>query len=113
MGLTTKHLFPLIRLVNKLKLKEDIKSFYFNKADVTDKTQEEKDRIQQEKGMDFIFSLLEKVPNAEDEFYSFLALYSGKKKEEIVESDLSLPIEILKDIIQDKNFVVFFQQAVK
>jgi hypothetical protein len=113
MKLTTKHLFPFIRLVNKLDLKEDIKSFYFNKVDVSDMPDDEKEKIKKEKGMDFVFKLLEKSTNAENEFYHFLSLYSGKSKEDLLEAEISETIEIMKSIIQDKNFSGFFQQAVK
>lgn len=113
MALKTKHLFPFIRLINKLDIKNELKVFYFNKENVSDKSEAEQELITQEKGMDFAFMLLEKAPLAEREFYDFLSLYSEKPVEEILDSDPMDTIQIIKDIMQEKNFSTFFRQAVK
>jgi hypothetical protein len=113
MKLITKHLFPFIRMINKLNIKEDLKEFYLNKIDVSGKTDKEIARIEDERGMDFVFLILEKLPQAENEVYDFLALYSGKTVEELQEAELEETISLLTTLFQDKLFTAFFQQAVK
>lgn len=113
MGLGTKHLFPFIRLINKLDIKDEIKEFYFNKPDVTGKPEEEKKKVTDERSIDFIFMIIEKAENAEKEFFNFLSLYSGKTVDEIMELSLEEMFGLVKDLVTDKNFSNFFQQAVK
>ena len=113
MALKTKHLFPFIRLVNKLNIKNELKEFYFKRPDVTGMSDEDKKRLADERKIDFVFMFLEKAENVEKEFLSFLAIYSEKSVEEINKLEITETFAIVKDIVSDKNFEVFFQQAVK
>lgn len=113
MALKTIHLFPFIRLINKLDVKKELQEFYFNKPDVTGLSDDEKEKVKNEQGIKFIFMLLEKSENAEKEFFNFLSLYSGKSVDEINEMKLEETFSLVKQIVTDNNFDVFFQQAVK
>lgn len=113
MKLTAKHLFPFIRMIAKLNIKQQLKEFYFNKVDVNGKTPEEIENIKNERGFDFVFIVLEKLPNAEKEVFEFLALYSGKTVQELQEAEIPELMDLLKQVFQDKSFTSFFQQAVK
>jgi hypothetical protein len=113
MKLSTKHLFPFIKMINKLNVKHEIKEFFVNKLDITDKSEEEKEQLTKERGLDLVFVLLEKLPNAEKEVFYFLALYSGKSVEEIESQEIQETIDMLLALFKDKAFSSFFTQATK
>lgn len=113
MKLSTIHLFPFIKMMNKLNIKQEIKEFYFNKVDISGKSEEEKEQLTQEKGSDLVFALLEKLPNAEKEVFDFFALYSGKTVEEIKAQELDETIDMFMALFKDKTFATFFRQATK
>lgn len=113
MKLSTVHLFPFIRMINKLDIKHEIKEFFTNKLDVTGKSEEEKKQLIDARGLEFVFILLEKMPNAEKEVFELLALYSGKSVEEIKSAELPDTIALIKNLFQDEAFSAFFQQATK
>ena len=109
MALTVKHLFPFLKLMKALNIKEEFKEIMKNR-----KTEEEvSPETLEEKGIDLIFILFEKMPNAEKEIKAFLALYSGKTYEEIEELPVDEFIDIIKQFFREDSFKSFFTQAVK
>lgn len=113
MSLTGKHLFPFVRMIAKLNIKQQLKELYLNTINVKGKTLEEVEQIKNDRGFDFIFLILEKLPNAEKEVFDFLSLYSGKTVEELQEAEIPELLELLKQVFQEKSLISFFQQAVK
>lgn len=113
MKLVTMHLFPFIRMINKLDIKHEIKELFSNKLDLSGKSEEEKKQLLEARGLDFVFVFVEKLPNAEKEVFEFLALYSGKSIEEIKAAELTETMELIKALFQDEAFTAFFRQAVK
>jgi len=102
--------FPLLKLVNKLGIKEDIRSLM---EDVSGKSQEEKEIIQKEKGYDLMFVFLEKLAGAEKETFDFLSVYLEKSIEEVKQMDILEIGETFKNLFADEKFKVFFQKAMK
>lgn len=106
-ALKTKHLFPFIRMVRALKIKEEAKQFV--KAMQTEnKSLEELD---DEQGMDFFFIFIDKMADAEAEVMTFIALFANKPRAEVDEMEITEVWAILKHLLNDPNLKVFFQQA--
>lgn len=113
MSLTVKHLFPFLKLMKALQIREDFKSIVKNKINIEDMTDEQREELLQERGIDLIFTLMEKMPNAEREIKSFLALYSEKTLEEIEALEVEEFIELIKTFLKEPQLKSFFKQAVK
>lgn len=113
MKLTTKHFFPFIKMINQLDIKSEIKNILVNRIDLSGKTEEEKQELMHEKGIDITFLILEKLPNAEKEVFEFLALYSGKTVEDIKEMELAETMNLILGLFKDQAFTSFFRQATK
>ena len=102
--------FPLLKLVNKVGIKEEIRKLV---QDVSGKSEEEKANIQKEKGIDLMFVLLEKLGGAEKETFDFLSSHLEKPVEEVKKMDMFEIGETFKDLFADERFKVFFQKAMK
>jgi hypothetical protein len=109
--LKTKHFFPFVKMIKALDLKDAFKEMY-EKA--KGKSEEELSKLDQSgEGIDYLFILIDKLPQAEKETYHFLQVYTDKTKEEIENMDLDEVIAILREVLEDEKFKVFFQQAMK
>ena len=113
MALTVKHLFPFLKLMKALNIREEFKHLLKNKVDVSELTEEEQTQLMQEKGIDILFALMEKMPNAEKEIKSFIALYAEKSLEEIEALSVEAFIEQIKTFLNEPDLKSFFKQAVK
>ena len=113
MALTVKHLFPFLKLMKALNIRDEFKNLMKNKVDVTALTEEQQNEIMQEKGIDILFTIMEKMPNAEKEIKSFIALYAEKSLEEIEAQSIEEFIELIKEFLREPDLKSFFKQAVK
>ena len=113
MSLTVKHLFPFLKLMKALQIREDFKAIVKNKINIEDMTDEDRETLLQERGIDLVFAFMEKMPNAEREIKSFLALYSEKTLEEIEALEVEDFIELIKTFLKEPQLKSFFKQAVK
>ena len=113
MALTVKHLFPFLKLMKALNVRDEIKNIMKNKVSIEGLSDEERDALLQEKGIDILFALMEKMPNAEKEIKSFLALYADKQLEEIEALGIEEFINLIKKFFAEPEFKSFFTQAVK
>jgi putative heme iron utilization protein len=113
MALTVKHLFPFLKLMKALNVKEEFKNLSKNKIDVSAMTEEEQNDVLQERGMDMMFTIMEKMPNAEKEIKSFLALYSDRQVEEIESLSIDEFIALVKQFFAEPELKSFFKQAAK
>jgi HJR/Mrr/RecB family endonuclease len=113
MALTVKHLFPFFKLMKALNIREDFKALMKNKISVEELADDDKSELLQERGIDLIFTLMEKMPNAEKEIKSFLALYAEKTLDEIEAMSPTDFIELIKQFFAEPEFKSFFKQAVK
>ncbi len=110
MGLKTKHFFPFIKLIKALDIKNEFKEMY---SKAKGKTEEELEELDKTEGLDYMFMLIEKLPNAEKETFNFLSVYTGKSKEDIEEMEIDEIAEVIKTVLMDEKLQVFFQQAMK
>lgn len=113
MSLTVKHLFPFLKLMKALNIRDEFKNIMKNKVDVSDMSDEDRGDLLQEKGIDLVFTLIEKMPNAEKEIKSFLAIYAEKSAEEIESLSVEEFIALIKQFLAEPSFKSFFTQAVK
>ena len=113
MSLTVKHLFPFLKLMKALNIREDFKDIVKNKINIEDMTDEDRETLLQERGIDLVFTFMEKMPNAEREIKSFLALYDEKSLEEIEALSIDEFIELIKKFLKEPQLKSFFKQAVK
>lgn len=113
MALTTRHLFPFLKLMKALSIKEDFKKIYKNKAAVDGLSETEMNSLIEERGIDIIFTLLEKMPDAEKEIKQFLCVYADKTMEEMQELPIDEFIGLIKQFLAEPQFKSFFTQAVK
>lgn len=108
--LKTKHLFPLIKMVKKLDIKDDIKQFL---GSIEGKTKDELQEMDKEKGFDLLYIFIEKLPQAEEEIYEFLSTYTEKKIGQIKELDVFELFELVKSAFKNEAFKSFFTQVMK
>jgi len=101
--------FPLLKLIKKVNLKQDIKNLTVN---VTNETDEEKKAISNDNGLDLAFIIIDKIADAEKETWDFMTVYLEKPIEEIKEMDIFDIAEIIAELIKDKRFQTVFHKAI-
>lgn len=104
MALTAKHLFPFLRMIKAMQLKESLKDLV--KLFKSSKT------VTEEQGIALIWELfVEGLPNAEKETFEFLAVYSGKSREEIEQLPIEDLLEIIKQLVKEPQLKSFLSRA--
>jgi hypothetical protein len=104
-----KCFFPLLKLIKKIDLKQEMKSLI---VDVTGKSAEEKKSIKNESGIDLVFVIVDKIVDAEKETWEFMTLYLEKTIEEVKEMDMFEIAEIIAELIKDPRVTKVFQTAI-
>lgn len=64
-------------------------------------------------GMDFIFTVLENMGDAEDDVYAFFADLTGKEVKAIREMDLDEMVGMFEDFLQIPNLKNFFSKVLQ
>jgi hypothetical protein len=113
MALTVKHLFPFLKLMKALNIKDELKKLIKNKVDVGDLDENEQAEVMQERGIEMVFMLMDKMPDAEREIKSFLALYSDQTLEQIEELPVEEFITLIRQFFAEPQLKSFFKQAAK
>ena len=113
MALTVKHLFPFLKLMKALEIKNEMKNIMSNKVDVSGLSDEEKEAVTQEKGIELMFGLMEKMPNAEKEIKAFMSVYDDKTLDEIEAMPVEEFIDLVRQLFKEPSFKSFFTQAAK
>ena len=108
--LKTKHFFPFIKMVKALDIKEDLKSFYQKSQG---KSKEELEELDGAESFDYLYVIVDKLPNAEKEVMSFLVVFLEKPQKDVDEMEITEVVSVIKDVFKDPNFQTFFQSAVK
>src|SRR5690606_4379320 len=93
MSLKTGHLFPLLRLIRALNIREDLRKLF---TDATGKSEGEQAHLAQQRGFEATYLLLERLPDAEQEAKEFIGASTGKS---LAEGD-DLPIEEMIDAVR-------------
>ena len=106
-------IFAAGKVVKRVNLKPILKQFS-NKEDVTGKTNEEKKRIELEKGIDLLIQIIENIDSGETEIYKLIADMSGLKTEDVRRfslSDLQNFVAQFMTVNKMDEIKVFFKQA--
>ena len=104
--LKTRDLFIVQKIYKKMELKEEMKKMT---VDVTDKTEEERNKISSDKSIEFVNLIIENIDKAEQEVYQLLANYSDKTVDEIENQDLFDTLDEIKELITDERLINFFK----
>ena len=117
--LRTEHLFPFLKLIRAMGAKDLLqrlsKAWQEAKAKTDNSGVEDAEAVAtvtEKIGLDVVAMLLEKVPDAENEFFAFLSVYTGKSRDELNKLSFQELIDILKQLVEEGNFGSFFQSAV-
>lgn len=95
------HTFAMIRVLNKIEVKE-IKA-NINEMKNSNKGKKMNDDMLADIGMDFIFEILAKYPNAENEIYSLIALLSNTKIKDVKTWELSKIQEFIESFLETNS----------
>ena len=112
--LKTKHLFPFLKLIRAMGIKDLLQrlSRLWQDAKAKADTPEAQAAASGQLGLDMVAMLLERVPDAESEFYGFLTCYTGKARAELEELGVDELVALLKQVLAEANFASFFRSAV-
>lgn len=113
--LMAKDLFPMMRILSKLDMKELKKSF--DPSAIAKISQTGEVDLTEIVGMNIVFDLasiiLANVPKCEDEIYTFLANISNLSKKEVEKLPMADFLQMIIDVITKQEFKDFFRQASK
>lgn len=110
MKLKTELMFKLLKVVKKIGILQELKSFYKN---VSTKNQEELEQLQAEVGMDLVIRIISDFDKAEEEFYELIACAKEIDVNQARELDFSETEEVLKAIFSSgvfKGFLSFLSR---
>lgn len=110
--------FPMFQILNKIgfkNLKEKINLESVQK--IAQEAKKDKKNINAAVGFDVVmeiaFFLLEGLPKAKDEIYSFLASLSGATEQEIAELSPADFMDMIVELLQKEEFKDFFKVVSK
>lgn len=116
-NLQFQDLFKVIRILKKSGLSKQARTIMLKVAEQKAAAQanDSKDTPPtinaKELGMDFIFSVIENLGEAEDEFYSFFADLTGKTVDEIKKLELDEMVGMFEDFLKLPNLNNFFSKV--
>jgi len=110
-GQFTKDLF-LIDMKELEDLKKDLKKKKISKEEIDKKTEEKRLEIQRDFGIDLAIKILALEESFHEDLTKLLAHLTSMTEEEIDNSDGSDIFKIIKDLIQDREFIsTFFKRG--
>lgn len=110
--LKTKHFFPFVRMVRAMGGRKLIATIESALKDSKGKGGSE-GKITDEAALGLIGTLIELLPNAEDETMDFLALFMEKSREEVEEQPIDETVNAIVDLFKDTKFMDFLNSASK
>jgi uncharacterized protein (UPF0261 family) len=113
-NLQFQDIFKMIRILKKAGLSKQARTVMLKAAEkMTEvKEGEEKAAINpKDLGMDFIFSIIENLGDAEDEVYVFFADLTGQSLEDIKKKELDELVGMINDFLQIPNLNSFFSKV--
>ena len=99
--------FKMLRILKKAGVSRQARTMMAMAA-------ESKDKLNiKELGMDFIFSVLESLGDAEDEVYAFFASLTGKELKAVKEMNLDEMVGMFEDFLSLPDLKNFFSKVFK
>ncbi|MDK2800565.1 MAG: hypothetical protein PWQ70_2184 [Clostridiales bacterium] len=108
--LKTKDLFLITKIIKKMGLKDAIKEMMVS---VKGKKKADIEKLQEEKGMELIFYIIENLHIAEQEVYQLLANYADKSVKEIENQSINDTFELIKKLFDEGDILNFFKMAMQ
>src|SRR5690606_5673050 len=108
MSLKTGHLFPLLRLIRALNIREDLRKLF---TDATGKSEEEQEQLARQRGFEAIYLLLERLPDAEQEAKEFIGAITGKTPAEVDDMPIDEMINAVRSVRTPEVMRLFFKRG--
>lgn len=100
-NLNNADLIKILRIVRKTNIKERIRDANFNKEGMSE----------EQFGISMILEIIESVPDAEKEIFSFLADVAGVTTEEMMNDEFELLLDVVEHLNKQEKFTRFLEQA--
>lgn len=97
-----------VEIFEKLDLVNYVKK---NKVIVKDKTQ--KDKISDEKALEFIMHIAKNAKKIKNQVFEIVAIANNKTADEVAKENFFNTIKTFKEILQSQDMLTFFQSAMK
>ena len=116
--LSTQDIFPMLRLLNKIGLKDlrdndNIKSIVMLSTSATEKKKIDVNRIGMDVFLEIACLIVDNIPKCEVELYTILSTTSDRTVDEIKAQDMAVTLEMIVDFIRKEEFGDFFKAVLK
>ena len=116
--LSTQDIFPMLRLLNKIGLKdlrdnESIKNIILMTSITTGKKNIDVNKLGMDVFLELACLIADNIPKCEIELYSLLSQTSNRTVEEIKAQDMAVTFEMIVDFIRKEEFGDFFKAVLK
>ena len=116
--LSTQDIFPMLRLLNKIGLKDlrdndNIKNIVMLSTSAAGKKKLDVNRIGMDVFLEIACLIVDNIPKCEVELYSLLSQTSDRTVDEIKAQDMAVTLEMIVDFIRKEEFGDFFKAVLK
>ena len=116
--LSTQDIFPMLRLLNKIGLKdlrdnENIKNIIALFSSTTAKKNIDVNKIGMDVFLEIACLITDNIPKCEVELYTILSNTSDRTVDEIKAQDMAVTLEMIVDFIRKEEFGDFFKVVLK
>ena len=116
--LSTQDIFPMLRLLNKIGLKDlrdndNIKNIVMLSTSAAGKKKLDVNRIGMDVFIEIACLIVDNIPKCEVELYSLLSQTSDRTVDEIKAQDMAVTLEMIVDFIRKEEFGDFFKAVLK
>lgn len=116
--LSTQDIFPMLRLLNKIGLKDlrdndNIKNIVMLSTSAAGKKKLDVNRIGMDVFLEIACLIVDNIPKCEVELYSLLSQTSDRTVDDIKAQDMAVTFEMIVDFIRKEEFGDFFKVVLK
>lgn len=116
--LSTQDIFPMLRLLNKIGLKDlrdndNIKNIVMLSTSAAGKKKIDVNRVGMDVFLEIACLIVDNIPKCEIELYSLLSQTSDRTVDEIKAQDMAVTFEMIVDFIRKEEFGDFFKAVIK
>lgn len=116
--LSTQDIFPMLRLLNKIGLKDlrdndNIKNIVMLSTSTAGKNKIDVNKLGMDVFLEIACLIADNIPKCEIELYSLLSQTSDRTVDEIKAQDMAVTFEMIVDFIRKEEFGDFFKAVIK
>lgn len=116
--LSTQDIFPMLRLLNKIGLKDlrdndNIKNIVMLSTSTAGKNKIDVNKLGMDVFLEIACLIVDNIPKCEIELYSLLSQTSDRTVDEIKAQDMAVTFEMIVDFIRKEEFGDFFKAVIK